>query len=219
MAFSSFPLLIHCNQFTAEQRVNSTWNSPVSILHGLPIIFRIEPKLYHGLQGPPWTDSTSRYNHTSYHHPFTIYHLHLLTFCSSNMPSTFLSRIFFFPASLHGTLSHSLSLYDQLRSSHGLGLSTNSMSLERLSLTSPILSLTSPALFPSRQSSLFKIIFLGTFLLVQWLRLYLVRLWIQSLVREPRSHMPHGQKNQKQYCNKFSEDFDSRNSNPGSVTT
>ena len=148
----------------------------------------------HGLQGPPRTDSTSRYNHISYHHPFAIYHLQLLTFCSSNMPSTFLSRIFFFPASLHGTLSHSSSLYDQLRSSHRLGLITNSMSLERLSLTSPILSLTSPALFPSRQSSLFKIIFLGTFLLVQWLRLYLVRLWIQSLVREPRSHMPHGQK-------------------------
>ena len=32
--------------------------------------------------------------------------------------------------------------------------------------------------------------------------------WVQSLVREQRSHMPPGQKkNQKQYCNKFSEDF------------
>ena len=55
-------------------------------------------------------------------------------------------------------------------------------------------SLTSPTLFPSRKFSLFKIIFLETSLVVQWLRLHLVRLWVQSLVREPRSHMPQGQK-------------------------
>ena len=36
----------------------------------------------------------------------------------------------------------------------------------------------------------------GTFLVVQWLRLHLPAwgLWVWPLVREPRSHMPHGQK-------------------------
>ena len=53
----------------------------------------------------------------------------------------------------------------------------------------------------------------GTSLAVQWLRLCLPghRVWVQSLVRELRSHMPLGQKTetwkQKSYCNKFSEDF------------
>ena len=56
-------------------------------------------------------------------------------------------------------------------------------------------------------------ILLGTSLMVQWLRLDLPKqgAWVQSLVREMRSHMPHGQKyqniKQKQYCNKFNEDF------------
>ena len=34
--------------------------------------------------------------------------------------------------------------------------------------------------------------------------------WVRSLVRELRSHMPHGKKQntkQKQYCNKFNKDF------------
>ena len=49
--------------------------------------------------------------------------------------------------------------------------------------------------------------------MVQWLELCLPtqRVQIQSLVRELKSHMPHGQKTpnikQKQYCNKFNEDF------------
>lgn len=118
--------------------------SPVSTLHRCPITLSTEPRLHHGLQGPPWTDSASPYNHISYHRPFTVYRLQLLTFCSSNMPSTFLSRVFFFPASLHGTLSHALSWCDWLSSSH---LSTNIMSLERLSLTSPILSLSHHPLY------------------------------------------------------------------------
>ena len=54
---------------------------------------------------------------------------------------------------------------------------------------------------------------LGTSLMVQWLRLDLPKqgAWVQSLVREMRSHMPRGQKYQnikhKQYCNKFNEDI------------
>ena len=168
--------------------------SPMSTLHGHPVIFSIEPRLYHGLQGPPWTDSASRYNHISYHHPFTVYHLQLLTFCSSNMPSTFLSRIFFFPTSPHGTLpcfifvwlTEVITLVRSQHKHHVLGEAV-------LDLPHSV-SLTSPALFPSRKFSLFKIAFLGTSLVVQWLRLHFVRLWVQSLVREPRSHMPHGQK-------------------------
>ena len=58
-------------------------------------------------------------------------------------------------------------------------------------------------------------VFWGTSLVVQWLRLYLpvLGVQIQSLVRELRSHMPHGQKGkkedikQKQCCNKFNKDF------------
>ena len=58
-------------------------------------------------------------------------------------------------------------------------------------------------------------VFWGTSLVVQWLRLYLpvLGVQIQSLVRELRSHMPHGQKRkkedikQKQCCNKFNKDF------------
>ena len=52
-----------------------------------------------------------------------------------------------------------------------------------------------------------------TFLTVQWLRLHLPmqEVWVQSPVRELRSHMPHGQKlqniKQKQYCNKFNKDI------------
>ena len=52
----------------------------------------------------------------------------------------------------------------------------------------------------------------GTFLAVQWLRLHLPMqpVQIQSLVRYLRSHMPHGQRNQKvkqkQYCNKLNKD-------------
>ena len=36
-------------------------------------------------------------------------------------------------------------------------------------------------------------------------------MWVQSLAREPRSHMPHGKKSikQKQCCNKFNKDFKS----------
>ena len=132
-----------CNQFTSGWNVNQQ-ESPMSTVHGLPITLSTEPRLHHGLQDPPWTDSASPYNRISYHHPFTIYHLQLLTFCSSNMPSTFLSRIFFFPASPHGTLSRALSSCDWLRSSH---LSTNIRSLERLSLTSPILSLSHHPLY------------------------------------------------------------------------
>ena len=47
----------------------------------------------------------------------------------------------------------------------------------------------------------------------RWLRLVLSTqgVWVQTLVRELRSHMPHDQKNQnikqKQYCNKFYKDF------------
>ena len=39
-----------------------------------------------------------------------------------------------------------------------------------------------------------KIIYSGTSLVVQWLRIYLVMqgTWVQSLVRELRSHMPQG---------------------------
>ena len=53
----------------------------------------------------------------------------------------------------------------------------------------------------------------GTSPVVQWLRLGLSMqgLQVQSLVKELRSYMPHGQKTQtikqKQYCNKFSKDF------------
>ena len=53
----------------------------------------------------------------------------------------------------------------------------------------------------------------GTFLEVQWLRLHLSMqgVWVQSLVGEQRSHIPHGQRNQnikqKKYCNKFNKDF------------
>ena len=53
----------------------------------------------------------------------------------------------------------------------------------------------------------------GTSLAVQWLRLCLPvqGVWVQSLVGELRSHMPHSQKyqsiEQKQYCNKFNKDF------------
>ena len=49
--------------------------------------------------------------------------------------------------------------------------------------------------------------------MVPWLRLGLSmqRMQVPSLVRELRSHTPHGQKNQnikqKQYCNKLSKDF------------
>ena len=48
---------------------------------------------------------------------------------------------------------------------------------------------------------------------IQWLRLCLSMQGVQFryLVREPRSHMPCGQKTknikQKQYCNKFNKDF------------
>ena len=49
----------------------------------------------------------------------------------------------------------------------------------------------------------------GTSLAGQWLRLHLLMQGVQ--VREIRSHMPRGQKNQnirqKQYCNKFNKDF------------
>ena len=56
-------------------------------------------------------------------------------------------------------------------------------------------------------------LWVGTSLVVQWLRLCFplqrVRIW--SLVRELRTHMPHGQQpqniKQKQYCNKFNKDF------------
>ena len=53
----------------------------------------------------------------------------------------------------------------------------------------------------------------GTSLVVQWLRIHLPMQeeWVQSLVRELRYHMPCDQKKkkikQKQYCNKFNEDF------------
>ena len=50
----------------------------------------------------------------------------------------------------------------------------------------------------------------GTSLAVQWLRLCLPiqGVQVQSLVREPRSHMPCSQKNkEKQYCNKFNKDL------------
>ena len=49
---------------------------------------------------------------------------------------------------------------------------------------------------------------------VQQLRLHLPMQWVQvqSLVTELKSHMPRGQKNQKnikqkRYCNKFNKDF------------
>ena len=49
-----------------------------------------------------------------------------------------------------------------------------------------------------------------TSLMVQWLRLSLP-VQVRSLVRELRSHMPCGQKNQnikqKQYCKEFNKDF------------
>ena len=49
-----------------------------------------------------------------------------------------------------------------------------------------------------------KMMLLGTFLVVQLLRLHLLvqRRWVLSFLRELTSHMPHGQKNrtkQKQY--------------------
>jgi len=51
----------------------------------------------------------------------------------------------------------------------------------------------------------------GTSLGVQWVRLCLpvLSVWVQSLVRELRSHMkPRSQnKKQKQYCNKLNKDF------------
>ena len=50
----------------------------------------------------------------------------------------------------------------------------------------------------------------GTSLVVQWLGLLPVEgVHVWSLVRELRSHMPHGQKKQtiKQYYNKFIKDF------------
>ena len=58
----------------------------------------------------------------------------------------------------------------------------------------------------------------GNPLVVQWLRLGppVPGVWVQPLVRELRSHMPHGQTasppqkktiTQKKYCNKFSKDF------------
>ena len=53
----------------------------------------------------------------------------------------------------------------------------------------------------------------GAYLMVQWLRLCLANWGVQaqSLVRKLRSHMLCSQKNQnikqKQYCNKFNNDF------------
>ena len=52
-----------------------------------------------------------------------------------------------------------------------------------------------------------------TSLEAQWLRprLPMQGLWVPSLLRELRSHVPPGQKHQnikqKQYCNKFYKDF------------
>ena len=53
-----------------------------------------------------------------------------------------------------------------------------------------------------------------TSLVVQWLRLHLPMqgVWVRSLVRELRSHMPYSQKKdpeteQRQCCNKFNKDF------------
>ena len=50
-------------------------------------------------------------------------------------------------------------------------------------------------------------------LVTQWLKLHLSMQgeWVRSLVREPRSHMPQGHKNQsikqKHHCKKFCKDF------------
>ena len=65
----------------------------------------------------------------------------------------------------------------------------------------------------NNKSSLFKIgEHDGTSLMIRWLRPRLPTwgLRVPSLVGEPRSHMPWGQKQntkQKQYYNKFSKDF------------
>ena len=54
------------------------------------------------------------------------------------------------------------------------------------------------------------------FLVVQWLRFHLPvqGVWVSSLVKELRYHLPHGQKainiKQKQYCNKFNKDLKKR---------
>ena len=65
---------------------------------------------------------------------------------------------------------------------------------------------------PGLSFSTFKMMLLGTFLVVQWLRLCLPvqRRWILSLLKERISHKPHGQQNktkQKQCCNKFKKDL------------
>ena len=57
----------------------------------------------------------------------------------------------------------------------------------------------------------------GISLVAQWLRLCLPMqgLWVRSLVRQLRSHIPGGQKTktkQKQYCNKFNINFLKRES-------
>ena len=63
------------------------------------------------------------------------------------------------------------------------------------------------------QTKLKKNGFLGTSLMVQWLRIRLPMQGtrVQSLVGELRSHMPRGQKSQnieqKQYGNKFNKGF------------
>ena len=60
----------------------------------------------------------------------------------------------------------------------------------------------------------------GTSLVIQWLRLHLPmqEVWVQPLVGELGSHIPHGQKKkkkqsikQKQYCNKFNKDKKKKN--------
>ena len=55
-----------------------------------------------------------------------------------------------------------------------------------------------------------------TSLVVQWLRLRLPMqgVWVRSLIRELRSHMPHGQNiKQKEYHDKFNKDLKKKSVN------